>query len=251
MEIAAQLYTVREFTKTEAGVRETFRKVKEMGYDSVQISAFGFYEPDKIRAMLDETELTVCATHTPLDRITNETDAVIAEHKLFGCKYVGLGWMRADDLAGYKAILDRLVPAVKKIADAGLKFVYHNHAHEFMRLDGGVRPIDFIRENTDRSFGFLADLYWVQTAGASPVKFIADFADRLDVVHFKDKRVPPAEGRTDMAEIFEGNMDYEAIYAACLQAGVRYAAVEQDQCDGDPFGSLAVSRRNIRARLHV
>ena len=68
MEIAAQLYTVREFTKTEAGVRETFRKVKEMGYDSVQISAFGFYEPDKIRAMLDETELTVCATHTPLDR---------------------------------------------------------------------------------------------------------------------------------------------------------------------------------------
>lgn len=250
MKIAAQLYTVREFTKTEAGVRETFRKVKEMGYESVQISAFGFYEPDKIRAMLDETGLTVCATHTPLDRITNETDAVIAEHKLFGCKYVGLGYMRADDIAGYKAVIDRLMPAVDKLYDAGLKFVYHNHAQEFKKMDG-VRPIDMMADYTDpKKFGFLADMYWIQRAGYSPVRFIREHADRLDVVHFKDMRVPD-EGKSDMAEVFAGNMDYEAIYAACVKAGVQYAAVEQDICDGDPFDSLARSRRNIRARLHV
>lgn len=249
MEIAAQLYTVRKFTGTEADVLQTFRKIKSMGYDSVQISAFGFYEPERIREMLDETGLSVCATHTPFDRITGDTDKVIVEHKLFGCKYVGLGWMRADDIEGYRALLDKLAPAVAKIADAGLKFVYHNHNHEFRKFDG-VRPIDFMLENTDSRFGFLADFYWVQTAGCSPVSFIEKFADRLDVVHFKDKRVPP-EGKTDMAEIFEGNMDYEAIYRACLKAGVSYAAVEQDECDGDPFDSLALSRRNIKARLGI
>lgn len=257
MEIAAQLFTVREYTKTEEGVLETFRKVKAMGYDSVQISAFGFYEPDRIRAMLDECGLTVCATHTPLDRIADDTDAVIAEHKLFGCRYVGLGWMRADTIDGYRAILDRLAPALDKLYDAGLKFVYHNHAHEFQRIGGerdgrgGVRPIELMAEYTEpEKFGFLADMYWIQKAGCSPVKFIGTYADRLDVVHFKDMRVPP-EGKSDMAEVFAGNMDYEAIYAACLAAGVQYAAVEQDTCDGNPFDSLAVSRANIKRILKL
>ena len=37
----AQLYTVREFTKTIEGVAESLRKVAEAGYTAIQISAFG------------------------------------------------------------------------------------------------------------------------------------------------------------------------------------------------------------------
>ena len=248
MKVAAQLYTVREFTNSEAEVAETLEKIKKIGYDAVQVSGIKAYEPVSLAKRLKELGLTVCITHNSLERIVNETDKLIEEHHLFGAKYVGIGFFRGQSLDDYKAFLDKVLPAVEKFNAAGLGFLYHNHAHEFRKFDG-VRPIDYLRENTPRGmFGFLPDLYWVQAAGASPIKFLRDFAGRTPIVHFKDMRYPPAEGKTSMAEIFEGNMDYDAIYAECLAQGVQWAAVEQDECDGDPFSSLALSLSNMKKR---
>nr|MBC8228977.1 sugar phosphate isomerase/epimerase [bacterium] len=39
--LAAQLYTVREFTKTPADIATTMKKVSEIGYEAVQLSAVG------------------------------------------------------------------------------------------------------------------------------------------------------------------------------------------------------------------
>ena len=36
--IAAQMYTVRDFCKTPDGIRESLKKIKEAGYDAVQVS---------------------------------------------------------------------------------------------------------------------------------------------------------------------------------------------------------------------
>ncbi|MDR2202283.1 MAG: sugar phosphate isomerase/epimerase [Clostridiales bacterium] len=248
MKIAAQLYTVREFTATDADVYNTLKRVRDIGYRAVQISGFGRYNPAKIREALDEFGLSVCATHTPLNRIKNDTDAVIGEHKLFGAEYVGLGCFAGRSLEDYKAFLADLKEPLARIRGAGLRFLYHNHAHEFIDFNG-VKPLYWLRDNTDpEPFGFLPDFYWVQTAGLSPEAFIRDFAGRMPVVHFKDKRVPPEAGKTDMAPVFRGNMDYEGIYAACEKAGVLWACVEQDTCEGDPFDCLAVSLRNIQKR---
>ena len=41
LQIAAQLFTVRAFTRAEEGIAASLRRVKESGYDCVQISAFG------------------------------------------------------------------------------------------------------------------------------------------------------------------------------------------------------------------
>ena len=35
--VAAQLYTLRDFTKTEADIRTTFERVRDIGYKAVQI----------------------------------------------------------------------------------------------------------------------------------------------------------------------------------------------------------------------
>ena len=42
-------------------------------------------------------------------------------------------------------------------------------------------------------------------------------------------------------------MNFAAILAACQRAGVEWYAVEQDFCQGDPFDSLAISYKNLRA----
>ena len=77
--IGAQLFTVRANTKTEEDIAETLRRVSEMGYRNVQISAFGPYRTAFLHEELEKNGLTVCATHTAYERIIGETDAVIAE----------------------------------------------------------------------------------------------------------------------------------------------------------------------------
>ena len=39
--IAAQLYTLREFTKTPPDIAATLKRVRKIGYESVQLSALG------------------------------------------------------------------------------------------------------------------------------------------------------------------------------------------------------------------
>ena len=39
--VAAQLYTVRDFTKTRQGLAESLKKISRMGYEAAQFSAVG------------------------------------------------------------------------------------------------------------------------------------------------------------------------------------------------------------------
>ena len=53
--IAAQMYTAREFTKTTKDAAASLKKVREIGYEAVQISAFGAdIDFDDIKKMLDD-----------------------------------------------------------------------------------------------------------------------------------------------------------------------------------------------------
>lgn len=249
MKIAAQLYTIREFTKTPEDIKISLKKIRDIGYDTIQVSAFGPIAPELLKQYCDEYGLQICVTHTPFDRIVNETDAVIAEHKLWNCGYIGLGAMPVQfhgGQAGYDEFIKQLLPAAEKIRDAGLKFVYHNHRFEFERLENGMTGIEYLVSKTGQeNFGLLADLYWVQAGGMSPIQFLKRFSDRLEVIHFKDMKV--IKDQIEFAEIYNGNMDYDEIYRICLDTGIKFAAVEQDICPGDPFDSLKISLENMKA----
>lgn len=253
MEIAAQLYTVRAKTQTEQDIAQTLRKIKEIGYDWVQISAFGKCRAEFLRDELEKNGLRVCATHTPIERITDETENVIAEHKLLGIPYVGLGYYPAKTLEDAKGLLKRILPAARKLHESGLQFIYHNHFMEFARMENGQRVLDYyLEQTTPEEFGLLPDLYWLQFAGLSPEKFLTEHADRIRVIHLKDMKVDGESGDRRFAEIYNGNMDYDSILKTAEQSGVLYAAVEQDECYGtDPFESLQISRRNIRAHYGI
>lgn len=247
MKLAAQLYTVRDHTKNENAIYETLKKVKAIGYDAVQISAFGEFRTSWLSEVLRELDLEVCATHTALDRIINDTEKVVEEHKALGCKTVGLGWYKTDSKEKADELLAMLEPALKKLHASGLQFAYHNHDHEFTEIEEGYTVMDYLRDQSDPGlFHFLPDFYWVAHAGVSPLQFIEDFRGRFSVVHFKDlKRV---DGKPVMTEIFNGEIDYVAIHDRLVELQVEWAAVEQDLCEVDPFLSLEISLKNIKEK---
>jgi sugar phosphate isomerase/epimerase len=64
-------------------------------------------------------------------------------------------------------------------------------------------------------------------------------------VHLKDMAMGP-DGQQQMAEVGEGNMNWDGILGACRDAEVEWYIIEQDICQHDPFESLAISLRNVK-----
>ena len=96
MKLGAQLYTVRNFLKTPEDFDKTLAKIKEIGYNYVQVSGAFDYDAKWLDDALKRHNLTCPLTHTAPDKIIGATEKVIYDHKTFGCKYVGLGGMSLE-----------------------------------------------------------------------------------------------------------------------------------------------------------
>jgi sugar phosphate isomerase/epimerase len=245
--IAAQLYTLREYTKTPADIASTLHRVKALGYDAVQLSALGPIDPAELGRILDAEGLTVCATHVAFERLRDATAAVVEEHRLWNCTHVATSVLPRDyrHQEGYHRFARDGSQVGRRLAGAGLTFSYHNHAFE-LEKHGGRTGLAILFEESDADvFAGELDTYWLQFGGADPAQWIRRLKGRVPLVHLKDMAV---QANTPiMAEVGEGNLNWDAILTACRDAGVLWYIVEQDVCQRDPFESLGISLRNLRA----
>lgn len=248
MKIAAQLYTLREYLKTPEAISETLKKVKQIGYNAVQVSGIGPIEDQALKDIVDELGLTICATHVQFKDLTENIDAVIKKHELWQCRYVGLGGLpmeyRTKD--GYKKFAEIASKIGNELKQAGLKFIYHNHDFEFAKFDGKTGLEILFEESDPEAVDFELDVYWVHAGGADVVDWIEKVRGRMKVVHLKDMVVTP-DRKQRFAEIGEGNLNFARIIKACEEIGVEWGAVEQDRCfDRTPLESLEISANNLK-----
>lgn len=255
MRIAAQLYTIRDFTKTRAAFVESLQKLKNIGYADVQLSAVACIESEvtarECRSILDDLQMSAPLTHRPWDEIKNRTEECIKFHKTIGAELVAVGSIpgeyRAEGLDGYRRFLNDCAEPIQKLKQEGLRFAYHNHAFEFERMgSSGERPFEVMRDFKLDGFNFEVDTYWVVHSGYDLFELFASIAGRAPMVHFKDRSVHGNEAR--MAPVGEGNLPWQKLIAALEQGGTELAAVEQDDCYGrDPFECLKASYRYLQS----
>ena len=250
MKLGAQLYTVRDSTKTLEDFALSLKKVADIGYKSVQVSGTCDFEADWLAEQLKINGLVCPVTHVkPPLRIAEETAKVAADHKLFGCRVVGIGsapgiW---DEGFCYETdFRDRFLPAAQTLRDNGLILGYHNHQAEFVKAGGGNMLERMVSDFPADMLSFILDTYWVQFAGGDPALWIKKLSGRVECIHLKDMSIVGKEQR--MAPIGGGNINFDAVLAACESAGTEYLLVEQDNCyDEDPFDCLAQSYEYVRA----
>ena len=246
MKIGAQLFTLREMTQTQEGFAGALKRVADIGYTAVQVSATCPFEAEWLKAELAKNGLQCVLTHTPVPRLTGETDQVIAEHDVFGCHCIGLGWWAWNDEAGQgRAAFEALFPPVMARMRAGGKlFMYHNHDQEFRHMEG--RPIlQWLAETySAEDMGFTLDTFWVQAGGGDPAQWLERLAGRIPVIHLKDY----AYGRK-MAPVGEGNINFDRVFEKAEAGGTEWMLVEQDDCNGeDPLNCLKRSYDYLRSR---
>ena len=246
-QIAAQLYTLREFTKTPADIANTMKKVRAIGYEAVQVSGMGPIDPHELRKIVDGEGLTICTTHTGYDRMKNEPDAVIEDHHIIGCKHPAIGSMPAAyrTADGYRGFAKEASEVARTLAEGGLTWSYHNHSFEFEKYGDKTGIEILLTESDQKYFKLEIDTYWVQHGGGDPAEWILKCKGRIPLLHIKD--MGNRGGQPIMMEIGEGNLNWPRIFAAAEEAGVEWYLVEQDICERDPFESLAISFRNLKA----
>ncbi|HDN97976.1 MAG TPA: sugar phosphate isomerase/epimerase [bacterium] len=240
-----QLYTLREFCKTPKDIEETFKKIRKMGYKTVQISGIGEIDTKELKKLLDDNGLYACSTHTPYDRIVNEIDRVIEKHKILGCEAIicpGLPQELRKDKEGYLKAAREFGKVIKKIKKEGLILGYHNHGVEFERFDGKTGLEILLGKCKEMEAEI--DTYWVQYGGGDPAYWIEKFSGRVSEIHVKDMGI--IENKQVMPPIGDGNLNWERIVKACKKAKVRYCLVEMDTPTIDVFKALEKSLKFMK-----
>ncbi len=240
-QIAAQLYTLRDFLKTPADIAKSMKKVKAIGYDAVQLSGMGPIGESEMVKILDGEGLICCATHEPGANIVDDVQKVIDRLNALGCRYTAYPYPHVP-LTSEAEVLNlakSLDASGKKMAEAGQVLTYHNHAIEFARF-GNRTTLEIIYDETDpANLQGELDTYWVQHGGCDSVAWIKKLNGRLPLLHLKEFGI--IENKINILEVGSGNLDWAGIIAAGDEAGTEWFIVEQDTCRFDAFDSMKMS----------
>ncbi len=245
--IAAQMFTLRDFTKTPADIAATCAKVRKIGFEAVQASALGPIEPEEFARILQSEGLTCCATHVGFEQLKENPQKVAEEHHLWGCQHTAVPAMPGNfrSAEGFAQFARELNALGKIYRPLGLTVSYHNHAFELTRY-GQATGLEILYKNSRPSrVKAELDTYWIQYGGGDPAAWITRLGKRQPLVHLKDMGF--VDDKIVMAEVGEGNLNWPAILKALKRVQTQWYIIEQDICSRDPFESLRISLEHLKA----
>jgi len=247
-QVAAILYTLRDYVQTPDDLKRTLEKVSEIGYRAVQVSGVpsDVMPPEAIARHCNENGLTLCATHEPPDLLFQEPEKAVDRLKAMGVSYTAYPFPANADLTtagGLREFLDNLTRSTEILAAEGITLCYHNHNNEFIKVEG---KLVYERIFDETPIQAEPDTYWIQAGGAGPLEWVRRLEGRMPLLHLKDMAIaPPREQR--YAEIGSGNINFKPIIEAADAGGCQWFIVEQDECYGrDPFECIADSFQALR-----
>jgi sugar phosphate isomerase/epimerase len=242
--IVAQLYTLREHLQDTDAIAAGLQRVREMGYEGVELAGLGPIEPVHLARLLADAGLAASSAHVPWERLRDEIDGALEDCRTWGCDHVAVPMLPPEyrTASGFARFGAEAGELADRLSSAGIRLSYHNHSFELVRF-GRESGLDLLFGSSGPLLGAQVDTYWIQHGGGSPSGWIRRLRGKVPSVHIKDMVV--LDGEPAMAEIGEGNLDWADVLQACQEAGTELLIVEQDVCRRDPFESLAISRRNL------
>lgn len=257
-----QLYTVRQEALKQP--LATLQAIANIGFREVEMLR---NQVRTLAPLLKRAKLTPVSLHfeTPLltgnwsawqhaDMPPIEGDVTFTQcvqlARDHGFRYLVFNYLAPEERLGldfYKSLAEKLNRAAKEANAAGLQFCYHNHDFEFEPKPGG-RPMDVLLKYLDSKLVRLeADAFWVSMAGVNAAEFIRKHAERVELVHLKD-RAPGTPVHYDIAtvpnetyrELGSGDLPLRDILDAISHTRAKHIFVEQD-FSKDPIASLRQS----------
>lgn len=241
-EVGIQLYSIHQDSQQ---IEASLERLAQIGYTTVETlngggdpNCFGM-TPAEFKAACDRVGLTITSTHAAIQRdLANEAATMERWHKLFdglrtmGAKYCIMpGYSFGSTLAEVKASCDYCNRVGALAKEYGLKLGYHNHAGDFVKVEGELL-LDYVLDNTDPEL-FLLQLDVYNMGGNDPMYYLEKYADRVRLLHVKDERELGRSGQIDFETIFKtyyanGYKDYYVEYELPFRIGEDEAENERN-----------------------
>lgn len=236
MKVALQLYSLRDVINHD-NFFEVLKQVKEMGYDGVEFAGLYDHDPKEIKKHLDEIGLEGICSHIGYPAIKDNVDKEIEIAKTLGQKYlVCPGGVTGETKEEWEKAAAEFEEIAKKCEANGIKFGYHNHAHEFEKFDGEY-ILDILYANAP-SIICEIDTYWVKKGNEDPISYTKKYADRMYIIHAKDLD----ENGKDM-EVGTGCIEFEKIFANLPK--LEWIVIEQEQYNYPVMESVKIGCDNM------
>ncbi len=224
-------------TLMEEDHRRTMTMLAEMGYKYLEFGSTYGEDPADLKAFMDGIGLSPLAGGTSMpdfqgDGLQQVIEACLEMDK----KYLICYWPWMD--GGEDPTKDKIKFAVDEFHrigescnEAGLRFAFHNHDHEFGTLDDQV-IYDYILEHTDDALVTMElDLYWAHKGGGDVRDYFEKYPGRFEILHVKDSYDLP--DRESFACVGSGIIDFQDIFSYREQGGFKHLVVEHDHPGAD------------------
>ena len=249
MKLALQIYTLRQYLGAD-NIADTLKKTKEMGYDGIEWPGLMGYTPAELAKITRDAGLEFFSVHINIDDVIACDTAVMDGLAAEGVKWLPIGWLPDERLAGGEKFGETCALIQKYGAEAakrGMLVLYHNHDFDLAPLGDATR-LDALYEALPADvLGAELDTCWLYSGGVDAAAYVKKYADRAPVIHLKD--CGKDGGRKGFKPVGDGVLDWDSILPACTSAP--WVCVEQDEpSDGlDAFQCAARSAAFLQKKL--
>ena len=229
-QFSIQLYSVRDIINED--FTGTLKKLADLGYSGVEFAGYGGLSAQEMKDALTANNLKPIGAHIRIDRLTNNIDEEIAYHKTLGTEYMICPYYAINTREDALKLAEIIKPIIDKINGAGMKFAYHNHAHE-LALCGDEYLLDILFQNLPKEAVMELDVFWAAHAGVEPLAYMEKHKDRLKLIHVKQ-----IDNDKNCVDIEQGILDYRKIISTAKTLGVEHFILEQEKFAVSPMVSV-------------
>lgn len=240
--LGIQLFSLKD--AMEKNPEDTIKQLGRMGFSYVETFVYNegkFYgmTPLEFKKILNNNGLEFTGSMVFMDLPDEDHwqqtmqwwEKCIKAHKVAGVRYITTSNNEIEkikSIGDLKRYADYYNEVGKLCNDNDILFGFHNHQHEFLKVEGEVILEYWLQHTNPEYVHFQADLYWMKVGGVNPIDYFVKYPGRFFSWHVKDE-----------AELGQsGTLDFVSIFKYAKQSGLKYTLVEIEKFNYDPLISV-------------
>ena len=281
IEIGVQQIMLSSLSKNDETLLESLKRVKEYGYDSIELNSFMIHPSSFLvrtltraagmavgntgkrdwKNLIPQSGLKVISLHSDLNSIERDPKSVAEEALEYGTdKVVITGMYRYDytSSSSLSSLTARLDEGGRRLKAYGVSLLYHNHNIETVKDEKGRTALDVIINGTNGDYvSFELDTFWLSEAGCPLEEWMKKMGGRLKLWHIADrgwrgnsKQIAPIV-KSGSVELGTGNLPLERLLSIAKENQVQGIVLESHNnwIDNDPLESIRISGQWLKKNI--